>query len=310
MKKRIITIVFFCATIVLLFGVSIFTEKALNSWHNLNLRIEDIEKSLAHVEELYAINTEANMVSRQQHYNLDYQWAENNKYIAHAMGEIEGYRFTNSLEAFKKNYDRGLRVFEVDFQITEDYILVATHDPDVWRESAGVDSNTPFTVKNFESHRIFADYTPLKIEDVIQLMVTYPDIYIVTDTKEIDETNVLLQFYQIVSVANKIDSSVLDRIIPQIYHEKMLDWIMSVYPFKSVIFTLYQAIWTPDEIVAFCHYSGIGYITIDYKEYSEDYLNKFSVLGIKCALHTINDQEMAKKYFDSGIAGLYTDSLC
>jgi hypothetical protein len=56
---------------------------------------------------------------------------ENNNIISHAMGEIDGHYYTNSLEAFQYSYyNKGSRVFEVDFELTLEGILVARHD---WR---------------------------------------------------------------------------------------------------------------------------------------------------------------------------------
>ena len=40
--------------------------------------------------------------------------------IGHSFGEIEGHIYTGTLEAFQNNYQKGLRVFEVDFDITSD----------------------------------------------------------------------------------------------------------------------------------------------------------------------------------------------
>ena len=47
--------------------------------------------------------------------------ASDGKYmICHAMGGIDGNDYSNSLEAFKHNYAKGHRYFEVDFQYTSD----------------------------------------------------------------------------------------------------------------------------------------------------------------------------------------------
>lgn len=54
---------------------------------------------------------------------------EDNVLISHAMGEIDGYYYTNSLEAFENSYyNRGSRVFEVDLSLTKEGVLVARHD--------------------------------------------------------------------------------------------------------------------------------------------------------------------------------------
>jgi hypothetical protein len=44
-------------------------------------------------------------------------------FVAHAFGAVDGHTYTNSLEAFQRNYARGFRVFEVD------HVLLATGRP-------------------------------------------------------------------------------------------------------------------------------------------------------------------------------------
>ena len=53
---------------------------------------------------------------------------EAHKVVAHAMGGINGYAYTNAWEAFVANYERGTRVFEVDFLLSKDDQLVARHE--------------------------------------------------------------------------------------------------------------------------------------------------------------------------------------
>ena len=55
-------------------------------------------------------------------------WVTSNPLIAHAFGGIDDKTYTNSLEAFQTNYDKGFRVFEVDLILTSDGGLAARHD--------------------------------------------------------------------------------------------------------------------------------------------------------------------------------------
>src|SRR5690625_6358053 len=45
---------------------------------------------------------------------------ENDFVIAHAGGAIEGFNYTNSLEALNHAYDQGVRLFEMDILETSD----------------------------------------------------------------------------------------------------------------------------------------------------------------------------------------------
>ncbi len=71
-------------------------------------------------------NTEANL------YRVD-----TNRFIAHAGGEIDGYKYTNTLEAVNTNYKKGFRLFELDIIKTADNIYVAAHDWKSWAINTG-----------------------------------------------------------------------------------------------------------------------------------------------------------------------------
>lgn len=50
------------------------------------------------------------------------------RFIAHALGGIDGKKYTNSLEALNEGYDNGIKLFEVDLSMTSDNVMVARHD--------------------------------------------------------------------------------------------------------------------------------------------------------------------------------------
>jgi len=106
---------------------------------------------------------------------LDYAWASENRFIAHALGGIEGFAYTNSKEAFIKNYAAGHRVFEVDMIFTADERLVCSHDWNTY--------GSPPNHLEFLNTKIQGKFTPLALMDVLVLLCDYPDAYLVTDTK-------------------------------------------------------------------------------------------------------------------------------
>ena len=54
----------------------------------------------------------------------------NAQVIAHGMGTMDGITTLNCLEGFQQQYERGVRVFEVDLRLTSDLQVVLRHD---WR---------------------------------------------------------------------------------------------------------------------------------------------------------------------------------
>lgn len=243
-------------------------------------------------------------------YNFDYSWADEHPYVAHALGGILGDAYTNSYEAFLLNYQLGQRVFEVDLYLTEDDAVVAIHDDDYWHANTNAAQNVDFTLNNTHSYLIQNKYHALDYQQIIDLMVKYPDFYLITDTKYTDQVNSNHQFTKIVEYAKSVDESVLDRFIIQIYHQEMLDWVMAIYPWKSVIYTLYaDQTWTPENVVTFSQESGVKMITMWSSLVSTEILDLWLPQGINIAAHTINDYGVAMDLFERGVAVVYTDFL-
>lgn len=252
-------------------------------------------------------------------YNFDYSWLDH-PYIAHAMGSIDGYTYTNSYEAFLLNYQLGHRVFEVDFDIADDQIVLS-HDSSHWQKNATVklsnDSSVPdfnttaFTYNNFMSSLWYDKYHPLDLEDLLHLMQSHPDIYIVTDSKYTDKATVQSEFDMIVKLAKSIDETLLDRFVIQIYHPEMLDWVMEIHPWKSVLYTLYAVwnTWTPENVLAFAEESGIKVITIVGSWVNQTVVDTWKDANLTIIPHTINNLNDVKRFSSFGITHFYTDYL-
>ena len=114
--------------------------------------------------------------------------------FAHALGSVQGRANTNSKDAFLESYEAGQRVFEVDLQLTSDGALVARHD---WEQISYY--NLEQTYAGVMDHAAFLAspicfyYTPLDIQGLMELLIQYPDAYLVTDSKDTDEQSVRAQ---------------------------------------------------------------------------------------------------------------------
>ena len=241
---------------------------------------------------------------------FDYSWTEGQTYICHALGEVDGRTYTNSKEAFLTNYESGRRIFEVDFDYCpDDYSIVLSHSEKDWREMSGVSEDTAFTKENFMNSKLYGKYTTMDFNDLLDCMEKYPDIAIVTDTKYKDKASVIAMFSQMTEAAKNRNPEILDRIIPQIYDEEMYWTIMQIYPFKSVIFTLYETDWNVESVMDICLRTGIRFVTVDSAYIGKKDIALWKTMGLKIAVHTINDADRAKQFLDMGADMIYTDSL-
>ena len=251
--------------------------------------------------------------------DFDYSWAHENRYIAHALGGIDGKDYSNSLEAFRENYEKGFRVFEADLEYSLDGELVLIHS---W-ERATLKSlfnmdvpednvETPLTFKEFKEQKIYNGFTPLSFKELLLLMKEHSDMYLVLDGKYDDEENVRKEYEDLVKSAKEVDPALLDRMIPQLYNERMYDWIMSIHPFKSLIFSWYRygsASLEPEPLFDFCEERGIKICAM--KDALENALLDREAFrrDIMVFVYTVNETRDRDRLFNNGVRGIYTDFL-
>lgn len=115
-------------------------------------------------------------VVEQQNYRQD-----RNRFIAHAGGQIDGYKYTNSLEAMDLNYKKGFRLFELDIIETLDNIYVAGHDWKHWKKITGYKGDLPPDRNTFKQQKIYGKYSLMDIEDINEWFKEHDDAILVTD---------------------------------------------------------------------------------------------------------------------------------
>ncbi len=113
---------------------------------------------------------------------IKYEFEPNiDRYIAHAGGEVDGIKSTNTLEALNQNYKRGFRLFELDIVETKDGKLVAAHDWKMWSRFTDYDGALPVTHAEFQKHKIYGKYTTLDLAGINRWFAAHPDAILFTD---------------------------------------------------------------------------------------------------------------------------------
>ena len=158
-------------------------------------------------------------------------------FVAHAFGVIQGHAYTNSLEAFQHNYTRGFRVFECDQALLADGTVLVAHD--------GLEANyglaKPFrqaTWADLAGHRYLNTYTILRGDDVLQLLVDHPDIYIIPDPKYA-RPDIYRAYVRKATQMGRLD--LLERIIPHVADQDELDALRVYYPLQNYVLALYHS---------------------------------------------------------------------
>ncbi len=249
--------------------------------------------------------------------NDDYAWVEDTRYIAHALGGIEGNSYTNCREALEASYEKGYRVIEADVEYTSDGELVLLHNwkKKTLKELLGYETEEDELVLSYEEfmgQKICGKYTPMSFKDLMDFMKDHPDMLLVLDGKYDGAEDVRRQYGDIVKTAKECDEGLPERMIPQIYNEDMYDVIKEAYDWKSVIFTWYKLnedTLDPGEIFDFCDSKGIRVCTMEDSKENPLLDREADRHGIYIYVHTINDEGTYKRLLDSGVKGVYTDFL-
>ncbi|MDM7999935.1 MAG: hypothetical protein QUS33_08045 [Dehalococcoidia bacterium] len=136
--------------------------------------------------------------------------------VAHALGEIDGIFYTNSLDAFLLNYERGFRTFEVDLVLLGDGSVFCAHDGSEWMYGLGK-AFAETTAADMSGRLCLGKYTPLDGSDLLDLMDEYPDTRFFLHAKRTSKNSNQAILEVMVSEAKESHPSVLDRIIPRTY---------------------------------------------------------------------------------------------
>ena len=102
--------------------------------------------------------------------------------IAHAGGLIDGYAYTNSLEAVQQSIAAGFRFIELDLFVLPDGDIAAIHDWKEFWKAARADIPETVTAGTLREQRLYGKYTPLTAEDIVPLF-SGNDRYLVTDKR-------------------------------------------------------------------------------------------------------------------------------
>ena len=121
-------------------------------------------------------------------------------FIAHATGSLEGYTYLNSKESLMASLENGYTKIEIDLQLTSDSVLVCVHNweqfnkmtiPNISKKDSLIYKKIP-SYKEFKSRIIYNKYTPLSLNDVINIQKKHP-FSIVTD--RISDPKILNKYF-------------------------------------------------------------------------------------------------------------------
>lgn len=228
--------------------------------------------------------------------------------IAHAMGAIDNINYTNSLEAFYSNYNKGIRVFEVDLVMTKDNHLVLRHYWDNNNLSNNKLTNRQ-TLNEFNEKKILEKYSSVNFDELLNLLDKYEDVYFILDIKESDNY-IIKECFQYINEKLKIrNKNLINRLIPQVLSKEMYYDLKSIIDFPIIIYGLYASEFKEEEVLKFIKDEKIEIISMWGYSYNENFGKEIKKLGTNIYVHTINSKEEALEFIKSGVDGIYSDIL-
>jgi len=229
--------------------------------------------------------------------------------VAHALGGIDGETYTNSKEAFLKNYKEGKRWFEVDLFPLKDGNLVCFHEGH--EEYLGIQiGQTQFlNTDDFLRMKYDKRFTLLTFEDLLNLVKDKQDVRIITDTKGWDgpKTEALIRHIK------NVNPRLINQIIPQIYQPDDMSYMRkiedSLGKFDSMIFTLYMTRMPNGEALSFAIRENIPMVTVPAGgiRVKSNFLSALHQHNKYIFVHTVNDPSHIEQWKQHGIDGFYTD---
>jgi glycerophosphoryl diester phosphodiesterase len=221
--------------------------------------------------------------------------------IAHAGGVINGKWGTNALEALEKNYQKGIRYFEMDFSWTSDKYLVSIHDWSITLKTLFSHTAQKPSYQAYKAMPMVDGLTQMTIDSILEWLSTHHDAYIITDIKEKNINGLSL-------IAQK-SKQLQHQFIPQIYQLKDFDEVKKM-GFDKIIFTIYKTNLTDVELLKLSTSKPLFAVTMPvHRAFSSPLASLLSNAGLITYAHTINQLEVFQYLRGQAIYGIYTDQI-
>ena len=223
-----------------------------------------------------------------------------NHLAAHACGEYNGIRYTNSLDALNANYKKGFRLYEIDFNYTSDGRIVLIHDW-IWagKRLLGQEGKT-FSYAEFKQAKPARHLTLMALDDLASWLKTHRDVQIITDCKK-DNVRMLKAIAENHPEMTRI-------LIPQMggFQEYAQ---LSGLGYRNIILALYKTHYKDSEVLQFVKNHSVYAVSMTEKRAETSLPSQLKKQNIRVFAHTVNSFALARRLYGNGVYGIYTDSI-
>lgn len=119
-----------------------------------------------------------NLVSDNTESNIS-ELLQSCSFIAHAGGEINGAKYTNSKEAVLNSISKGYKLIELDLRTSSDNIIVAAHDWESFINNTEINERPDH--EQFKKQKYLSQFTTIDISDINDIFNNNKGLVLVTD---------------------------------------------------------------------------------------------------------------------------------
>lgn len=265
----------------------------------------------------------------EQEKECDYSWVAGGCY-AHGMGIYEGICLTNSLEAFRYNYDRGYRIFECDITFVENEVILChvgkpfefllecsgdtlkSRERNIWNSMN--EKGEPIAFSKLKEEKIFGRFTPLKFVDLLQVLTEYKDVRIIPDVSHAGGSE---RLEWIINLVKEQEPNLLSQFIFEINVEeaKYVDVVKTIAP-NSSIFLIHDhrqfvdKRCTDEELIKICVEAKVKLLMVGIPRISENLLRVAKLSNVFIGAYCwINSEETVNRLKAMGVSFFCTESF-
>lgn len=220
-------------------------------------------------------------------------------YVAHAGGGFKGRTYTNTIEAMAENYQKGYRFFEMDFVLTADNRVVILHDWNGYHGFANFHERI-LTFDRFSQLDTNVGTKPATVARLAEFLRAHRDAVVVTDCK----AGIPERLEQIA----KAHPEIMKQLFPHVFTEADYDSLRKM-GFRNMILALYGSPMNDEQAIEFLKKHPVFAVSMPWQRAQTALPARLAELGIRVAVHTINDQRLANQFLGAGIPGIYSDWL-
>ncbi len=254
--------------------------------------------------------------------NNEYQYVWDMEYncYAHALGAVDGIKYTNSADAFYSNLEAGFKIFETDLSLVDGEVICC-HGTDVfsnirYTDGRSMEKNTyntydaegwPSSFEQLEKEKVYGKYQPLRFADICELAEKYGDVFFVLDLKYKDFSQYTELILRMKSVLDKFSDNIKERFIVEVSSEKAFVEIQNQIGFNRYVFLYWNK--PMKSIMALCKKCGIGTAIVEYRQVDEDFLDFFHERNCKVGVYGDISKDNVNKLLAMGVDLVCTDEM-